>query len=235
MRKNGYSAALRDYEAGLDRARHLRRIEVATYRDPPPLKDQPALEALRGGATVLMVASFERYLKEALEEFVDLIAREALVTKHAKLSDAFVEYNDFNFFNWLIRESRFPRKEKARELKRVAQLVAADQFVPEAFSRTRANPGPVTVGDLFRDFGVKDPMRSIESNFPRHYTKPFPAGFVEQTLGSIVSKRNEVAHGGFALSLSRSDLREWVEFLSALGRAADNTLRDHALAVLLSL
>jgi hypothetical protein len=67
MRKNGYSVALREYEASLARARHLHRIEVATYRDPPPLVDQVAVEALRGGATVLMVASFERYLKEALD------------------------------------------------------------------------------------------------------------------------------------------------------------------------
>jgi hypothetical protein len=235
MRKNGYSVALREYEASLARARRLHRIEVATYDDPPPLADQVAVEALRGGATVLMVASFERYLKEALEEFVDLIAKQALVTSHEKLSNDFVEYNDFNFFNWLIRESRLPRKEKAEELKRVAQLVAGDGFVPEAFSRTRANPGPSTVRELFREFGVRNPVHSIESNFPRHYRKPFPIGFVEQTLTSIVSRRNEVAHGGFSLSISRSDLRDWIGFLSALGRAADNTLRDHALGVLASL
>jgi hypothetical protein len=149
MRKNGYSAALRDYEASLAQARHLHRIEVARYRDPPPLADQIAVEALRGGATVLMVASFERYLKEALEEYVDLIAKRAVVTSHGKLSAAFVEYNDFNFFNWLIRDSRLPRKEKADELKRVARLVATDGFVPEALSRTRANPAPSTVRDLF--------------------------------------------------------------------------------------
>jgi len=97
MRKNGYSAALREYEGSLARARRLYRIEATRYRDPPPLADQVAVEALRGGATVLMVASFERYLKEALEEFVDLIASRALVTSHTKLSPDFVEFNDFNF------------------------------------------------------------------------------------------------------------------------------------------
>jgi hypothetical protein len=231
MRSNGYSTALRDYEASLERARHLYRIEVTTYHDPPPSSDQVAVEALRGGATVLMVASLERYLKEALEEFVDIIAKRALITKHEKLSADFVEYNDFSFFNWLIRESRLPKREKAEELKRVARLVALDFFVPEAFSRTRANPGPNTVHDLFRGFGVKDPLRSIESNFIRHYKKPFPEGFVRQTLTSIVNRRNEVAHGGISLSISRSDLREWIGFLSALGKAADNTLRNHALTV----
>jgi hypothetical protein len=128
MRKNGYSAALHEFVTSLDRAKQLYRIEVNAYGDPPPPADRIAVEALRGGATVLMVASFERYLVEALEEFVDLVAKRALVTRHAKLSLNFVEYNDFNFFNWLIRESRMPKKQKIGELKRVAQLVADDHF-----------------------------------------------------------------------------------------------------------
>jgi hypothetical protein len=71
-----------------------------------------AVEALRGGATVLTVASLERYLRDALEEFVDLIAGRALFTTNPKIEAAFIQYNDLNFFDWLIRESRFPRTEK---------------------------------------------------------------------------------------------------------------------------
>jgi hypothetical protein len=235
MRKNGYSAALRGYETSLTRAKQLYRIELAAYADPPPPDDRIAVEALRGGATVLMVASFERYLVEALEEFVDLVANRALVTSHASLSINFVEYNDFNFFSWLIRESRMPKKQKIGELKRVAQLVAEDRFVPEAFSRTRANPGPTTVKDLFREFGISDPFSMIEQNFSHHFPRPFPSGFVEQLLSSIVGIRNEVAHRGYSLSISRRDLKEWLTFLGALGKAADNTLRDHTLSVLVSL
>jgi len=82
-----------------------------------------------------MVASFERYLREALEEFVDLVAGQAMVTSHSGLSPNFVEFNDFNYFNWLIRDSRLPRKQKAGELKRVAQLVAIDRFVSRQILR----------------------------------------------------------------------------------------------------
>jgi hypothetical protein len=146
-----------------------------------------------------------------------------------------VEYNDLNFFDWLIRESRIPRTEKTAELKRVAQLVAADRFVPEAFSRTRSNPGNATVRSLFRDFGVSNAFVAIETRFTRHYPSPFPAGFVEATLSSIITKRNEVAHGGVSLTISRADLKAWLQFLRSFGKAADNTLRDHALGVLASL
>ena len=235
MRSNGYSIALREYEASLRRAQHLQRLEISRYRDPPPRQDQVGVEALRGGATVLMVASFERYLREALEEFVDLVAGRAMVTSHTGLSANFVEFNDFNYFNWLIRDSRLSRKQKAGELKRVAHLVAIDGFVPEAFSRTRANPSPTTVRELFHDFGISNPFRTIEANFARHFTKPFPLGFVEQTFSSIINIRNQVAHEGFSLSISRNDLREWLIFLNALGKASDNTLRDHTLSVLDSL
>jgi hypothetical protein len=235
MRSNGYSSALRDFETSLDRAKRLHRIETQRYKDPPPFDDQVAVDALRGGATVLMVASLERYLKDALEEFVDLVAGRAVVTTHPNLSANFIEYNDFNFFAWLIRESRIPRTQKAVELKRVAQLVAANSFVPESFSRTRANPGPATVKDLFREFGIADAFQHIETQFARHYRKPFAPGFVETTLTSIVSKRNEVAHGGYSLNISRIDLGNWLEFLICFGKAADNTLRNRTLSVLSTL
>ena len=74
MRSNGYSAALREYEASLLRARRLQQLEASQFRDPPPLDDRIAVEGLRAGAIVLMVASFEHYLRTAFEEFVDLIA-----------------------------------------------------------------------------------------------------------------------------------------------------------------
>jgi hypothetical protein len=235
MRRNGYSAAFREYERSLSRAACLHRIEVRGYRDPPGADEQIAVEALRGGATVLMVASLERYLKDAFEEFVDLVAARARSTNHPKLSPSFVEWNDFNFFNWLIRESRMPKSLRIAELKRVSQLVATDRFVPEAFSRTRSNPGPRTVSDLFREYGISNPMAIIEQNFVRHFKKPFPGGYVSAALGAIIDKRNEVAHGGYALTLSRTDLLDWIHFLTAFGKAADNTLRDHTICVLATL
>jgi hypothetical protein len=235
MRSNGYSLALREYEASLLRARRLQQLEAMHFSDPPPPQDRVAVEGLRGGAVVLMVASFERYLREALEEFVDLIAKRALLTSRAGLSADFAEFNDFNYFNWLIRYSRMSRSQQRQELKRVAQLVSTNNFVPEAFSQTRANPGPTTVKQLFREFGISNAFQTIEQHFERHFRKPFPPGFVEQTLSGIVSIRNQVAHGGFSLSIGRDDLRGWVSFLNAFGKAADNTLRNHTLNIIGSL
>jgi hypothetical protein len=91
------------------------------------------------------------------------------------------------------------------------------------------------VKDLFREFGIPNSFVSIGQNFGQHFKQPFPSGFVEQTLEGIINIRNQVAHEGFSLSIGRNDLREWIRFLGALGRAADNTLRDHTLKIISAL
>jgi RiboL-PSP-HEPN len=152
-------------------------------------------------------------------------------TAHPKLERHLADNNDFNFLNWVMRDSRSRKVDKIAELRRGAKLIAAGNFIPESFSRTWANPGPETVKDLFRDFGVKAAFEVIETNLRAHYARPFAAGFVTGQLEAIVGWRNEVAHGGSALSIARADLEGWVIFMDALGRAVDNTLRDRTLTV----
>ena len=231
VRKNTYSKSYRDFEKSLKRAEKLRLIEKGRYKDPPPAQQIIAVEALRGGAVVLMVAAFERYLRGAFEEYTEEISRRAKTTGHAKLDVALVERNDFNFINWVIRDSRQKRSVKIVELRRVAKRIAEKHFIPELFSRTRANPGPDTVKELFRDFGVPDAFDPIETNLATHHPRPFSKGFARDQLEAIIGWRNDVAHGGGALGIARTDLEGWVIFMGALGRAVDNTLRDRTLAV----
>lgn len=235
MKKNGYTRALREFENGVLRARRLRSFDVRLHKDPPLPDQQIAADALRGGAVVLMVASLEQYLKAALFECVEMIANQAGVTTHVKLEARFVEYNDLNFINWIIRESRFERGRKVAELKRVAKEIANDRFLAESFNRTRSNPGPDTVAELLKEFGIRDPFTVIEGHLPRHYKKPFIKDFAKLTLEAIVTRRNEIAHGASALNTSRVDLQNWIEFLMAFAKSADNTLRDHTRSVLAAL
>src|SRR5690606_31002853 len=123
----------------------------------------------RGGATVLMIAELERFLKDVFEEYVEAIAAKALVTTHPKLDASFVEFNDFNAINWIVRESRSSREAKVRELKRVASHLTAGKFLAESFNRTKANPGPETVKAMLREFGAAGGFAAIEARFGRHY------------------------------------------------------------------
>ena len=232
VRRNTYSRSYRDFERSLKRASKLRTIESGRYNDPPPPRQMVAVEALRGGAVVLMVAAFERYLRDAFEEYTEKIAHRAETTGHPKLDGALADSNDFNFVNWVIRDSRQRKPTKLSELRRAARLIAERHFIPESFSRTRANPGPDTVKELFKDFGVADAFSPIEGNLTAHHPSPFPTGFARDQLEAIIGWRNHIAHGGSALDIARADLEGWVAFMGALGRAVDNTLRDRTLAVL---
>lgn len=235
MRKNGYSSAFREYESSLGRAAALRKIETKHYRDPPPPAERGAVEALRGGATVLMTAALERYLREAIEEYVGAVAVAAGDTRHPKLPQKLVDCNDLNFVDWLIRSNRIKKAQKLSEIRRVYKEVSDGKFVPESFSRLRANPGPQTVKELFRGLGIEDAFGEIEGRFGRHYKAPFSAGFVAAKLNSIVERRNDVAHEGAALNISRSDICEWLRFLSCFAKATDNALREHTRSILSAL
>jgi len=232
MRKNGYSRAFREFNANLGRARHLRILEKKHFKDPPASADQGAVEALRGGAVVLLVATLETYIVDAIEEHVEVIGLKAGKTTHASLAAKFVQHNDFSFINWIVRDARQSKTERVLELKRVARLIANDGFVLESFSRIRANPGPEAIKELIREFGVTDALKVVEGNFRRHYKKPFSAGFMEATLSNIISRRNEVAHEGYSLTITRTDLGNWIGFVAAFVKATDNTLRDHTRGIL---
>lgn len=232
MRKNGYTKAIAQFQRSLTRAEKLRRLDIRQFADPPAPADQDAVEALRSGAVVLMVASLEQYLKDALQECVEIIAIKARVTTHQALEARFVQHNDSNFFHYLANERRFDKATKLAEIKRVSKLVAADHFVVESFNRTRSNPGPKTVKDLLNDYGIQDPFGVIEGHLPLHYKKPFPQGFAAASLEALITRRNEVAHGAYGLTISRVDLEEAIAFLKGFVKALDNTLRDRTRLVL---
>lgn len=232
MRRNGYSRAYRDFELSLKRAKTLRKLENKLYKDPPSPQDTLAVEALRGGAAILMVASLERYLKDALEEFVDLVEKVALSTSHTKVPLKLIEYNDLNFLSWVFRENRFSRSQKLAEVKRIAVLIAGSKFIPESFSRTRSNPGSSTIGDLFKEFGIADPFTKIDEIFQTYPGEILAGGTLAPRIDSIVSRRNEIAHGGYSLSISRDDLDRDINFLARFGRSADNCLRNYTLTLI---
>lgn len=234
MRKNGYSTAFRDFEQNLSRSRTLRALERG-FLDPPKPEEQAAVEALRGACVVLAVATFEAYLKDVMSEHVDAIGIAARSTRHPNLSADFVRQNDLAGLTALIRDSRLDKQQKLAELRRLATLITQSGFIPESFSQTRANPGPSVVKDLCNAFGVKDPFNKIQAAYVTHAKQQIAMGFVEQTLRSVIDRRNEVAHEGVALSISREDISAWLTFMHLLAKAIDNVLRDHRRSVIAAL
>ena len=61
-------SALADFREGLGRSRSLLELERAHFPNPPLLDQQAAVTALRSGAIVLMVAAFERFIRDCVSE-----------------------------------------------------------------------------------------------------------------------------------------------------------------------
>ena len=61
------SQALRDFRASISIAESLMKREQR-FADPPSPRQFKIVQGLRGGAAVLMVAAFENFLKEVVEE-----------------------------------------------------------------------------------------------------------------------------------------------------------------------
>jgi len=64
------SRALHNFNSSIAIAETLLKKEK-TFPDPPSSRSRKFVEGLRGGATILMVAAFENYLKEVVEERLD--------------------------------------------------------------------------------------------------------------------------------------------------------------------
>jgi arginine deiminase len=62
------SRAFSQFKESLVMAEELLRIERERCHNPPRLEEQKTAQGLRGGAVVLMAATFENFLKQAFEE-----------------------------------------------------------------------------------------------------------------------------------------------------------------------
>lgn len=60
--------ALEQFKESLQMAEELMKLEKANYKNPPRMEEQNVVEGLRGGAIVLMVAAWESFVKQLIEE-----------------------------------------------------------------------------------------------------------------------------------------------------------------------
>ncbi|WP_375713823.1 HEPN domain-containing protein [Methylorubrum extorquens] len=171
-------------------------------------------------------------MKSALEEFIEYLASKATRSDHLQLPSGMNQTNDLNYVEWIIRESRWQNSRKHGEVQRAAALISASKFIPEAFSRKKSNPGIDTVKILLKDYGIKSPFEKINKNLEKFFVKFPEHNDAESLLTSIVTKRNQIAHGVTSLNISRSELNLWVEFMSSFTRAIDKCLNEHTFSII---
>lgn len=223
--------ALESFEVTAAAIRELMRLEAATYNDPPPPRDEATVSALRAGVCVLLVAAFERYLRDSFEEEVSRLRRCNPPCDFDRLPSITRATSSFHLVTNAtdgLRLSDNPDRylERLAALNTASRLIADGKLVVEAFVATRSNPSPCTVNRMFAALDIQDVVDShaVKAAYETRAGKLVASRFVKDKLSEIVNRRHNAAHSADALSVSRGDLTEAVTFISHLAPILDTIL-----------
>lgn len=229
------SAALQDFRSSIRLAEALMSRE-RRFPDPPSPRNIKAVQGLRGGAAVLMVAAFENFLKEVIEERLVDLTRHPLIFNPANIPPDMLFHN---FHYTLERTVRGPfpdgytRQDKVNGFVAAADIVLKGIINSNVFSDlTRSNPNSKKVRELFKSLGINDVFTLIKPEFDRRWGVPTINTFIANTLDTILARRHEVAHTAIVLNVSRVDLQTSVKFLRLLADLCDEEIAKHVRRIL---
>ena len=229
------SQALRDFRSSLGLAEVLMSRE-RRFSDPPQPQNLRIVQALRGGAAVLMVAAFENFLKEVVEERLSELTVYPLRFRANRIPFE-MEYH--NVRQTLELASRGPfignpsRADKIILARNASQIVVQGTINPASFTNvTRSNPNSRRLRELFKGLGINDIFASIKTTFDARWGAITAHTFIQDTLDSILARRHEVAHTALVLNVSRHDLQSSTRFLRILASLCDDELRKQIRTIL---
>lgn len=231
MPNNRYrkSTALRDFYDSVRLADTLIKRE-SRFADPPPIRTRKVVQGLRGGAAVLMVAAFENFLKEMVDERLQRFTLHPLQYNPQTMPEDMVYHN---FVSMLEKALKGPftnnetKTDKIANFRRCATFISQDLVVSTNFGDlVRSNPNSKKLRALFKACGCADIFASIKGDFDIEWGMPTARTFIENTLDAILDRRHEVAHTAIVLNVSRRDLQESIKFLKVLAYLCDRKLHD---------
>lgn len=224
------SQAYHDFKRNISVAETLIKREKQ-FSDPPASRNFKIVQGLRGGAAVLMVAAFENYLKEVIEERLFDFTSQPLKFNPTKLPEEVLYHN---LSQTLERSLKGPFNGNPSKADKIVLIKKASQVVVEGiinslvFSEVaRSNPNSKKVRELFKCLGIPDIFSSIKIEFDKKWGTPTAGSFIPDTLDSILQRRHEVAHTAIMLNVSRLDLEFSVKFLKLLAELCDKELNQH--------
>lgn len=170
------SRALSEFKLSLGMAEELMRIDRIGYRNPPRRDEQLAVQGLRGGAVVLMVAAFESFLRAVFEEHLDAFASVPPKRQLSVLPMNMQVHHVFTTLSWAMngvphrlagsRASRIP------EIENASRMIISGALNTAAFCETGGNPHPPTVKEMYKAVGVSDVFSVITPQFEKEWKSP---------------------------------------------------------------
>ena len=230
------SAAFSEFKDSLSIAQELLKIDAKNYGDPPQIHEQKPVQGLRGAAAVFVVAAFERYLKDAIEENLSRVIPISIAA-FERLPDDIRINSTYRTLEYAMKGLPYTpkknRKDRLLDIGAACQRVLQPAVDPAAFTHTGGNPGPETVNSMLADCDINDIFRSIHTSFIVKWQSPISHTFIRDKLEEIVHRRHVVAHTANALNITRPQLKESIRFLRILSELIDMELEKKSKALLI--
>jgi len=223
--------ALDQFNESVELAISLKKLEREKYPRNPTIKQQAYVKGLRGGATVLMVAAFEFFLRCLFEENIQKLNSIPASIDFNKLPDKLKVKSIFDGLTLAINGPRFadkpPKVDRINDVIASCKLIISGQVNPSAFSETGNNPNGETVNLKFKEIGIDTIFSKIKTEFEREWKYPVADDFIKEKLNEIVRTRNVVAHTADTLNISRRTQNEALKFLKILAKLLEKKLISH--------
>jgi len=223
------SQAFKEFKGSLSMAEELLNIEKTNYSNPPHINEQKPVQGLRGAVAVLVVASFELFLRASLEEHLSELTKYPFIAYH-KLPDIIKINNTYNTLERAMKgplfEEHKAKKDRLEDIDIACRKLVSGIINPAAFSATGGNPSASTVKSMLKSIGIDDIFALIEAKFIKKWGKPVASTFLVDKLNEIVNRRHVVAHTANALNITRNQLKESVKFVTIITELIDSEIRN---------
>ncbi|MEU7122136.1 HEPN domain-containing protein [Streptomyces zaomyceticus] len=234
MPRQKFTRQIQDVYEILDLADAIASRSSAVSYLPFRLSIQPFI----AGSVVLLCARFEEFLRDsityALEQHGRAVPPISLTDLPSALQVHIVQQN----MTAALQSKRYgaarPDHLRLSESLTMANHYVAGRIWSDYAIDTGGNPGPDTVAALMKLVGVEGPWKKITQEFNKAYQMPSISGLTNRVVGDpqdqlrqIVRARNTVAHSGAHLTISTSDVRFDVDFISQLSGWIYSVLQGH--------
>lgn len=225
----------------------VERFEARLYRLGPLSLQNPEEDVdERTAMTVLLSGAFERFLQDAMREFVATLSNH--VTSFQNLPPVVRQTHYEGGARVLERAAKRDWQEvKAKRavtfehaedvIERLGTVGAAPyRLVWEAFVRTDSNVGPDTVSSILKRVAVARPWETLVERIPSASydvpTGPARSGKLRAALAEFRSARNRCAHGAASAAVPQwSELLDFMTALKATAHGYVAALKEHLMSL----
>jgi hypothetical protein len=224
-------AAFEQFKESIELANALKRIEREKFPTNPNLSQQSSVKGLRGGTAVLIVASFEFFLRRLFEESISKLNTTPISIDFKKLPDSLkvkaVYHTLQRAMEGPLYVAKPPKVDRLCDIESACKMIISEQVNPLAFSDTSNNPNSETVKEKFNEVGIPDIFGKIKNEFEAKWGTPVTDNFIKDKLNEIVRTRHVVAHTADTLNITRSSQNEAFKFLKIVAELLEKELEKH--------